>query len=92
MVEGWREFLSAWEEWRGEAEEYRELDEERGLVLGQFTARGKTSGLEVAQLRTKGANVFHVRDGKVTRLVIYHDHERALVDLGLAPETGSPRS
>lgn len=71
MVEEWRDFLGAWREWRGQAEEYRELDEERVLVLGRTSARGKTSGLEVAQLRQKMANVFHVRGGKVTRLVVY---------------------
>jgi ketosteroid isomerase-like protein len=85
MAEGWRDFLSAWEEHRVEAVEYRELDEERVLVLGHFSARGKTSGLEVGQMRTKGANVFHVRDGLVTRLVIYFDRDHALTDLGLAP-------
>jgi ketosteroid isomerase-like protein len=92
MAEGWRGVLTAWEEFRAEAEEYRELDGERVLVLAQFSARGKRSGLEVGQMRAKAANLFHVRGGKVTRLVFYFDRERALADLGLAPEAGSQRS
>ena len=92
MAEGFRSLLSAWEAFHAEADEYRELDGERVLVRGQLSGRGKTSGLELGQLRAKGASLFHVRDGKVTRLVLYLDGERALTDLGLASEAGSKRS
>ena len=90
MAEGARDGLSAWEHWRVEAEEYRELDSERVLVLVHFSARGKASGLEVGQVRAKGAHLFHVHGGEVTRHDHYFDRQRALADLGLAPETGSP--
>ncbi|MSO40841.1 MAG: hypothetical protein EXQ70_02925 [Solirubrobacterales bacterium] len=53
MAEGHRSFLSAWEEWRPEPYEYRELDRERVLVLGNFSGRGKASGLEVGQMRAR---------------------------------------
>jgi ketosteroid isomerase-like protein len=83
MAAVWREGLSAFEELRNEADEYRALDEERVLVLMHFRGRGKTSGMEVGDIQMKGANVFQVRGGKVTRLVLYWDRERALADLGL---------
>ena len=86
LAEFMRDILLAWEDWRVEADEYRELDDERVLTLSHFSGRGKTSGLELGQMRTKGAELFHVRDGKVTRLVIYWGRERAFADLGLASD------
>jgi hypothetical protein len=71
-------------------EEYRELDDERVFVLLKWTGRGRTSGLDVTEIPWKGANLFHVRRGRVSRLVIYWDRERALADLGRAPESDSP--
>ena len=84
MAESWQGWLNAWEDFRMEAEEYRELDNERVLVLNHNSGRGKASGLDIGQTWTKAATLFHVRDGKVTRLVGYNNRERALADLGLA--------
>jgi ketosteroid isomerase-like protein len=92
MAAGFRDFLSAWDNWRIEAEQYRELDGERVLVLYRRSGRGKASGLEVGQISSKAANVFHVRNGKVTRLAVYWDPERALADLGLPPQAGTADS
>jgi ketosteroid isomerase-like protein len=86
MAGGWGAWLGAWEEFRAEADEYRELDDEHVLVLLHGSARGKTSGMELGQMRTKTAALFHLAGGKVTRLVVYLDRERGLSDLGLAPE------
>jgi ketosteroid isomerase-like protein len=86
MREAARERLSAWDEYHPEAEEYLELDDSRVLVLTRFSGRGKTSGLELGQIRPKGATLFELRDGKVTRIAQYLDRERALADLGLVSE------
>jgi ketosteroid isomerase-like protein len=82
MVEAWRTFFSAWEGGRVHAEEYRESDE-RVLVLGYLAGRGKLSGLELEDMRTDLVPLFHLRGGKVTRLVFYFNRDRALADLGL---------
>jgi hypothetical protein len=84
MAKSWQEWLSAWEDYRIQAEEYRALDEQRVLVLNRYGGRGKTSGLEIGDAGgTTAATLFHVRDRKVTRLVGYNNRENALADLGL---------
>ena len=65
------------------AEDYLTADDERVLVLVRFTARGRASGVEVGESAAKGANLFHIRDGLVRRLVLYWDCDRALADLGI---------
>ncbi len=84
MAEGWRAWLSVWADFSGEAEEYRELDGARILVPFHFRGIGKASGLELQEGWSKGANVFHVRGGRVVRLAVYLDRPRAFADLGLA--------
>jgi|SRR5947209_14716799 len=83
MAETERDFLNAWADVRIEADKYRELDRQRVLVFIQASGRGKTSGLAFGQMGTAGASLFHISDGKVTKLVNYWDHNRALADLGL---------
>ena len=83
LADAWRGFLSAWEEWRSEADEYRELDDERVLALAHYAGRGKASRFDVTQIGTESAGLFHIRDGRVIKLVFYFDRERALADLGL---------
>jgi ketosteroid isomerase-like protein len=75
--------VRAWEAYHFEIEDYRALDDERVLALTRRHGRGKTSGVEVGQFGTKGAWLFHVRDGQITRLVGYFDRDRAFADLGL---------
>ena len=81
-----RVWLGAWSDWRVEATEFRALDSENILVIGRGIGRGKASGMKV---ESRGANLFRVRDGKVTRLISYWDRDDALADLGLPPDTGT---
>jgi ketosteroid isomerase-like protein len=92
MAQGFRSFVSAWEEFHAEADEYRELKGDHVLVLGQMGGRGKSSGLELGEMRARGATLYQLREGKVTKLVVYFDTERALADLGLTSEADTKRA
>jgi ketosteroid isomerase-like protein len=83
MAKTMRVWLSGWEDFRIEADEFRELDDGRVLVLDHLSGRGKTSGLDLGQTRTMGVWLFHIRDGRVTKMVRYLDRDRALADLSL---------
>ncbi len=91
MAQAFRENLIGWKNFRTEVDEYRELDDERVLVLTRSTAQGKAGGLVVGQMRTRGAALYQVSAGKVTKLVYYWERERALADVGLAPQGAAAR-
>lgn len=74
-------FLKLWDELRFDAEEYRELPDGAVLVFCRMRGRGSGSGVEVDQRR---ASLFHISEGKVVRLALYWDRDRALADLGVA--------
>jgi ketosteroid isomerase-like protein len=87
MAEAWRKRLSGWQDVRIFAEGYRELGDERVLVLVRHHGRGKISGIEMTGSQTETAHVFELREAKVTRLVVYWDRDTACGDLGLAERT-----
>jgi ketosteroid isomerase-like protein len=80
LAEVMRTLFREVEDFRGEAEHYRELDAEPVLVLTRYFGRGKLSGVPVS---VRGAEVFEVHNCKVTRVVLYWDRDHALADLGL---------
>jgi ketosteroid isomerase-like protein len=86
MARIWRNWLRAWKDFHADADEYIEVDGERVLVLVRYGGRAKPGRLEITP--TEAASLFHVRDGKVTRLVLYLDRDRALADVGLGPTAG----
>ena len=86
MSATWRETLRVWEDVHTEVDEYRELDDERVLVLIRRSGRGKRSGIELGQIASEGAVLYHIRTAKVTRQVVYFDRDRALADLGFTQE------
>ena len=60
------------------------------LVLSHVSAHGKTSGVALGEMETRGASVLHLSDGKVTKLVLYFSAERALADLDHLEAHSSP--
>jgi ketosteroid isomerase-like protein len=83
MTASVRDYMRAWEYYGIQAEDLRELDDERVLALVRLSGRGKLSGVELADAGGKGAEVWHLEGGAVTRLHVYWDRDRALADLGL---------
>ena len=81
MAKDWGQQIGGFDEFRHEAEEYRELDENRVLVFQRLHGRGRTSGMDIGGMG-QGAVLFHVTGGRVTRLVGYFHRDSALADLG----------
>jgi hypothetical protein len=83
LGQAWGAWLSAWEDVRVWVDEYRDLDDERVLILQRKSGRGKHSGLEIGEMHAKSATTCHIRGGKVTKMILYYERENALADLGL---------
>jgi ketosteroid isomerase-like protein len=81
MSRRYGDWLRGWANFRAEPEEYLEVDDRRVLVLVRNVGRGRTSGVGFVQRSV--ANLFEIGDGKVVRLVLYWDRDRALADCGL---------
>lgn len=72
-------WLSTWEHWRVEVEEYR-TNGDFVVALCRYIGRGKGSGVDVD---TPGAHLWTVKDGRAVRMVVFSDRERALEAAGL---------
>ena len=73
-------WLSGWEDWRAEAEDYLEMGD-YVVVLASYHGRGKGSGVEITQ---EGAHVFKLCDDKVVRLEIFASREKAIASVQAA--------
>ena len=76
-----RRWLSPWEDWRVEAEQYVTI-ENRVVVLARYHGRGKGSGAEVD---VTGAHLWVMRDGKAESLMVFSDRNKALAAAGSPP-------
>ena len=71
-----REWLSPLEHWRCEAEDLL-VHGDNVVVLCRYRGTGKGSG---AVVDVEGAHLWTLRDGKVSRLIVYADRGRALAE------------
>ena len=83
MAKVWGAMVNAWDGLTANAEEFRDIDDERVLVLLHNRGRGRESGIEIEGISVKSANVFTIRDGRVKKLALYWDRDQAIEDLGL---------
>jgi uncharacterized protein len=75
-----REWLSPWQDWRCEAEDFL-ASGEFVVVLCRYTGRGKESGVAVD---SQGAHLWTMRDGQAIRLEVFSTRRRALDAAGLS--------
>ena len=74
-----REWLSPWEDWRCEAEEFV-TSGDHVVVLTRYSGRGKGSRVAVD---TRGAHHWTLRAGQVIRLEVFSSRDRALAAAGI---------
>jgi len=73
--EFWTAFLEPWEKLEVEPEEEIELEDGRVLTVNSVRGRGHGSGAEVS---SKGASVWTIRDGQLVTVTMYQSKEEAL--------------
>jgi hypothetical protein len=87
MAKGYSGYIDVYENVRIDIEKVRELDDGAFVALFRRFGRAKSSGIvELPGKEMEGAVVFHLHGGRVSRLVLYFERERALADLSLAAD------
>ena len=78
----WHVYRTEFEDFQVEAEELRDLGDDRVVLLGRFRWRGSASGIAT---ESPLGMVFTVRDGKIIQSVDYFSQQHALKAVGLEP-------
>ena len=76
----WNGYRSQFEDFEVEAQELRDVGDDRVVLLGKFRWRGMKSGIES---ESPLGMVVTMRGGKVIRSVDYFSHQEALEAVGL---------
>jgi ketosteroid isomerase-like protein len=72
---------SAWRSCAHTAEEVLDIGDGRVLIRGDWGGKGVASGVEVYQTLSA---IYTVRDGRITKVEYFLDHDKALEAAGLA--------
>ena len=75
-----REFLTQWRDYRMIGDDFRQLDADTVLVDGRQAGIGRRSGVSV---EIPIYSVWTLQDGKVIRLIVEFDRQKALEAAGL---------
>jgi ketosteroid isomerase-like protein len=78
VMQAWRTWLEAWDEWNTSITEVIEVDPETVVVVTHVRARGKGSGVAV---EAGGAGVWQVRDGKIGSAKLFQSKDEALASV-----------
>lgn len=79
LAVAWRDFLSAWDDLRIEAERIVRGEADAYALLFRLRARGKGSGVDID---AAVANVVRIRNGRIARTEMFWDREAALAAAG----------
>jgi ketosteroid isomerase-like protein len=80
ISEGWRNWLSAWNDFTTRADDVIPAGDGRYLVLVHLSGRGKESGVPI---EADAANLVTVVERKIVRFQLFMNREDALVAAGL---------
>jgi len=80
FVDGWREWLEAYDSYRVELEELTEGEDGRLLTLGRQTGTTRTGAVEISE---PAAAVWRVRDGRLLEVEFHLDPDSARRAAGL---------
>lgn len=80
LIAAWQDWLSPWQTYWSEVEEFVDAGEEHVLVLVRDHGRLRGSDSEVENI---SASVWTLRDGKIARIEFHLDRKQALKAAGL---------
>jgi ketosteroid isomerase-like protein len=73
-----RNFIEVWETAKWQVVDVEEVGPDRLLVRTRMDVRGRDSGVDISGA---GAQVWDLRDGKIARVTLFRDRQKALTAL-----------